>query len=70
MERKCTKDYQIPGTNYVIRKEEVVNFSVLFENMKEENDKFANSTKFDPENFDPSNKPDSFSFLAFGQGPR
>ena len=70
LERECTKDYLIPGTDYAVRKGEVVNFSVLFERMKLENDSFANSTEFDPENFDPSNKPDSFSFLGFGQGPR
>ena len=70
LERECTKDYLIPGTNYVVKKGEVINFSCLYERMKEENDSFANSSEFDPENFDPSNKPDSFSFLGFGQGPR
>ena len=69
-ERECTKDYQIPGTNYVVRKGEIINFSVLYERMKTENDSFYNPLEFDPENFNPSNNPDTFSALAFGQGPR
>jgi len=69
-ERECTKDYQIPGTNYVVRKGEIINFSLLYERMKTENDSFYNPLEFDPENFNPSNNPDNFSALAFGQGPR
>ena len=71
-ERECTKDYQIPGTNYIVRKGEVVNFSLIYEKTKNnpENKSFANPGEFDPENFDPSNNPDSFAFLGFGQGPR
>ena len=69
-ERECTKDYQIPGTNYVVRKGEIINFSLLYERMKMENDSFYNPLEFDPENFNPSNNPDTFSALAFGQGPR
>ena len=38
--------------------------------MKIENDSFYNPLEFDPENFNPSNNPDNFSALAFGQGPR
>ena len=38
--------------------------------MKLENDSFYNPLEFDPENFNPSNNPDNFSALAFGQGPR
>jgi len=71
-ERECTKDYQIPGTNYIVRKGEVVNFSLIYEKTKNnlENKSFYNPGEFDPENFDPSNNPDSFAFLGFGQGPR
>ena len=69
-ERVCTKDYLIPGTNYVIRKGEVLSFSLLYERMKLKNDSFNNPLEFDPENFNPSNNPDTFSALAFGQGPR
>ena len=55
-ERVCSRDYQIPGTNYVIRKGEIINFSMLYERMKLENDSFYNPLEFDPENFNPSNK--------------
>ena len=72
LERECTKDYLIPGTNYIVRKGEVVNFSLLYEKMKNssQNSSFYNAGEFDPENFNPSNNPDSFALLAFGQGPR
>ena len=70
LERECTEDYKIPGTDYVVRKGEVVNFSFLYERMKINNTSFYNPDEFDPDNFDPDNKPDNFSFLGFGQGPR
>ena len=71
LERICTKDYLIPGTNYTVKKGEVVNFTMVYEKMKvENNSSFYNPAEFDPDNFDSSNNPDSFSFLAFGQGPR
>merc|ERR1711997_260249 len=65
-----TKDYAIPGTQYTVRKGEVVNFSFLYERMKREGASFYNGAEFDPENFDTSNNPETFSFLGFGQGPR
>ena len=70
IERECTKDYLVPGTDYVVKKGEVVNFTFLYERMRKDNESFYNSSEYDPENFDASNNPDSFSFLAFGQGPR
>ena len=70
LERECVKDYKVPGTDYVIRKGEVVNFSFLYERMKKNKTSFYNPEEFDPDNFDPKNNPDSFSFLGFGQGPR
>ena len=72
LERECTKDYLIPGTNYTVRKGEIVNFSLLYEKMKNstQNSSFYNAGEFDPENFNPSNNPDNFALLAFGQGPR
>ena len=70
LERVCTKDYQIPNTDYIVRKGEVVNFSFLYERMKTMKTSFYNAGEFDPENFDASNNPNQFSFLGFGQGPR
>ena len=70
LERECTKDYLIPGTKYVVKKGEVVNFTFLYERMRKENESFFNPDEYDPDNFDASNNPDSFSFLGFGQGPR
>jgi len=70
IERICTKDYEVPGTTYTIKKDEIVNFSIIYEKMKNESLSFYNGSEFDPENFDSSNNPDSFSFFGFGQGPR
>ena len=58
LERECTQDYKIPGTDFVVRKGEVVNFSFLYERMKENNTSFANPDEFDPSNFDHNNNPD------------
>jgi len=70
LERVCTKDYQIPNTDYIVRKGEVVSFTFLYERMKTMKTSFYNACEFDPENFDASNNPNQFSFLGFGQGPR
>ena len=70
LERVCTKDYKVPGTDYVVKKGEIVNFTFLYERMRKENESFYNSAEYDPQNFDASNNPDNFLFLAFGQGPR
>ena len=58
LERECTKDYLIPGTNYTVRKGEVVNFTLLYEKTKNnpENSSFYNAGEFDPENFNLSNR--------------
>lgn len=66
IERVCTKDYRIPGTDFVVPTGMFV--QVASKSYAEEC--FANANEFDPENFDASNNPNKFGFSAFGQGPR
>merc|ERR1719348_1139281 len=66
LQRICTKDYRVPGTDFTIIKDAPVN--VEFSGLEEEC--FFNSTECDPDNFDPNNNPNKFGFSGFGQGPR
>jgi len=66
LQRVCTKDYTIPGTDFVIPKGMEVN--VYAKSYAEEC--FYNSSEFDADNFDASNNPNKFGFTGFGQGPR
>lgn len=70
LERVCLKDYQIPGSNHIIKKGEVVSVPSRFIMRSEEY--FKNPNVFDPDRFHPDtkNEQNSFAFLAFGQGPR
>jgi len=66
LQRVCTKDYRVPGTDFVIPQGmEVTVFTPSFAE-----DSFYNHEKFDPDNFDANNNPNKFGFAGFGQGPR
>ncbi|TRY73186.1 hypothetical protein TCAL_02546 [Tigriopus californicus] len=70
IERACVKDYQIPGTNFVIEKDMLVQIpsTAIMKDPKY----YDNPNEFDPENFSPEAKAkrNPYAFLAFGQGPR
>ena len=68
VERQCTKDYNLPGTNYIIQKGRFV--KVFVEKMQMSDSNFKNPKEFDPENYLPENKPNKFATMLFGQGPR
>eukprot|EP00088_Acartia_fossae_P054512 TRINITY_DN6273_c0_g1_i2.p1 TRINITY_DN6273_c0_g1~~TRINITY_DN6273_c0_g1_i2.p1 ORF type:complete len:542 (+),score=114.34 TRINITY_DN6273_c0_g1_i2:29-1627(+) len=68
LERVCTKNYKVPGTAVVIPKGTVVDLYIPDLHM--DNNNYVNAKEFDPENFNPENKPNKFSFQTFGQGPR
>jgi len=68
LERICTKNYKLPGTDIVIPKGRVVN--VYTQNFTESEEFFHNAKQFDPENFNPENNPNKFGFSSFGHGPR
>ena len=63
MQRSCTKDYPVAGTNFTIPKG-------LMVNVPAQEGCFKNQDKFDPDNWDPENNPNKFGFNGFGQGPR
>ena len=68
--RRCTKDYQIPDSNFVIPKGTPVHIPILGFHM--DPTLFPNPEKFDPDRFSPENKGNiaSGTFIPFGQGPR
>lgn len=68
LERVCTKNYKLPGTDIVIPKGRVVN--VYTQGFTESEEFFHNAKQFDPENFNPENNPNKFGFSTFGHGPR
>jgi len=67
-ERLCTKDYKIPGTEFIIPKGRYVKIPVHEICVNHNN--FYNPLEFDPENFDAKNAPNKFGSMFFGQGPR
>ena len=67
-ERRCSKDYKIPDTDYTIPKGRYV--KVYFKDFTTRSDFFMNPEEFDPENFAPENKHNKFGYHTFGHGPR
>ena len=70
LERTCTKDYKIPGSNVVIRKGERVHINRI--GISYDPKHFPDPERFDPENFSKENRAlrDPYTFLGFSQGPR
>lgn len=69
LDRRCVKDYQIPGTDVVIEKGIPVYISLF--GLHNDTDYFPSPEKFDPERFSDENK-DSIPnccYLPFGDGP-
>ena len=69
-QRECTKDFQVPGSNFTITEGTIVNVS--FYSLHHDAEYFPDPYKFDPERFNDENvkniKP--FTYLPFGEGPR
>jgi len=65
-QRKCTKDYRIPGTDIVVPEGMIVDVHAK----PFQAECFINPDSFDPSNFDAENNPNKFGFVGFGQGPR
>lgn len=70
MLRKCTKEYQIPGTEMVIS--EGTNVLIPIYSVQHDAEYYSKPEVFDPERFSPENSQDRnpLTFLAFGEGPR
>ena len=68
LERKCVKDYVVPGTEIIIPKGRFV--KVYTKDISNSEDNFKRPEEFDPENFAPENNPNKFGLMIFGQGPQ
>ncbi|ODM91133.1 Cytochrome P450 9e2 [Orchesella cincta] len=68
--RSCVKDYQIPGTQTVIKKGSIVTMPVY--GIHSDSKYYENPEKFNPENFLPEKKAQRYpvAFASFGHGPR
>ena len=70
LERQCTRDYKVPGTELVLTKGMLVQVpsAALMRDAKF----FPFPNEFNPDNFSPENRADRspYVFLGFGQGPR
>ncbi|XP_017779349.1 PREDICTED: cytochrome P450 6k1-like [Nicrophorus vespilloides] len=69
IERKCVKDYQIPGTKIIIEKGTKCQFSPI--GLHHDPEFFPNPDIFDPERFSPENvktRP-PYVYMPFGHGP-
>jgi cytochrome P450 len=65
----CTKDFKIPGTNFVIEKDTPV--TIPFYPMHRDPEFFPDPERFDPERFNDENKKlvRPYTYLPFGSGP-
>nr|QZM07469.1 cytochrome P450 monooxygenase CYP6TE1 [Lasioderma serricorne] len=70
LNRVCTSDYKIPGTQVTLVKGTKVLISVL--GLQRDPEFFPDPEKFDPERFSEENKDKivPYSYIPFGEGPR
>ncbi|XP_046667735.1 probable cytochrome P450 6a14 [Homalodisca vitripennis] len=70
LSRTCTKDYQVPGTDYVIERGTEVLVSV--QGLHKDPELFPEPERFIPERFSKENKGKikPFSYMPYGEGPR
>lgn len=70
LNRECVKDYQVPGSDLVIKKGTQILISAL--GLHHDEDYFPNHDEFNPERFSDSNRGaiPSHAYLPFGEGPR
>jgi cytochrome P450 family 6 len=70
LNRICTKDYKVPGSNIVIKKDTKVWIPVL--GLHRDPEFYPDPEKFDPERFSDDNKNQHrpYTFIPFGEGPR
>ncbi|RZC40554.1 cytochrome P450 monooxygenase, partial [Asbolus verrucosus] len=70
LNRICTKDYRVPGTDFVIEKGTKVIIPNL--GLQRDSEYYPDPEKFDPERFSEENRRTRhpFTFIPFGEGPR
>jgi cytochrome P450 family 6 len=69
LNRECTKDYHVPGTNFTIHKGTSVIVSLL--GIHRDEQFFPNPEQYDPDRFtDEKHAYDKDMYMPFGAGPR
>lgn len=69
LNRECTKDYLVPGTNFTIQKGTAIIISLL--GIHRDEQFFPNPEKYDPERFSDERKDyNEDMYMPFGAGPR
>lgn len=70
LNRKCVKDYEIPGTDVIIEKGTSILIPAI--GLHHDEDYFPNNQEFNPERFNEANRGTipSHVYLPFGEGPR
>lgn len=69
LNRECTKEYQIPGTNFTIKKGTAVIISTL--GLHRDKNFFPDPEKYDPDRFTNEMRAyDEDAYMPFGIGPR
>jgi len=68
--RSCTEDYSLPGTDIVIRKDDLISFSIT--GIHHDPEYYSHPDEFYPEHFSKEEKASRspYAFQSFGQGPR
>jgi len=68
--RSCTEDYNLPGTDIVIKKNDLISFSPT--GIHRDSEHYSHPDQFYPEHFSKEEKAtrNPYAFQAFGQGPR
>lgn len=70
IDRKCTRDYEIPETGVTIKAGTAVSISTL--GLHRDPEYFPDPDVFDPDRFSKANEPNirPFTYIPFGEGPR
>lgn len=70
LNRKCSRDYKVPNSNYTIKKGDKLRFSVM--GIHRDDRYYPDPEKFDPERFSENEKAKRppMTFIPFGEGPR
>lgn len=69
-DRKCTKDYKLPGTELIVKKGQGLLVPIYA--MQHDPEYFPEPEKFNPERFSKENEGNivPYTYIPFGSGPR
>ena len=68
--RSCNTDYNLPGTNYTVKKNDLISIPAV--GIHNDERYYPNPSQFNPDNFSKEARQSRspYTFLGFGQGPR